>query len=208
MENILFVKANDRPSDQAVSSRMYDTFLNNYRKSHPNDSITEVNLFNVELPYFGNTTLSGLYKLSQGLETSPEEKKAADIANFYLEQFMAADKIIFAFPLWNYTVPGPLVTYISYIMQAGKTFKYTSEGPIGLAADKKVALLTARGGDYSLEFMASMEMALNYIKTAIRLMGIHNPDSVVIEGHAQYQDRAQDIIDSGLKETADLAARF
>lgn len=208
MANVLFVKANDRPSEQAVSGKMYDTFLKTYREANPNDTITELDLFNVELPYFGNTTLTGLYKLGQGLETTPEEKKAADIANLYLDQFLTSDKVVFAFPLWNYTVPAPLITYISYLMQSGKTFRYTAEGPIGLAADKKVALLNARGGDYSLDFMASMEMALNLVKVSIALWGIKEPESVVIEGHQQYPDRSADIIASGLEKTAALAAKF
>ncbi|SDW23000.1 Flavodoxin-like fold [Paenibacillus sp. CF384] len=62
-------------------------------------------------------------------------------------------------PFVKATVPAPLVTYISYLAQAGRTFKYTAEGPVGLAGDKKVVLLSARGGDYSNEFMAAMEAA-------------------------------------------------
>ncbi|TFE22799.1 FMN-dependent NADH-azoreductase [Cohnella luojiensis] len=208
MANVLFVKANDRPSDQAISSRMYNTFLASYKEANPGDVITELDLYNVELPYFGNTALTGLYKLGQGIEPNPEEKRAAEISNQYLDQFLASDKVVIAFPLWNFTVPGPLITYISYLSQAGRTFSYTSEGPIGLAGDKKVALLTARGGDYSLDVMEPMEMALKYVKTIISFWGIHQPESVVIQGHAQYSDRAAQIIESGLNETAAAAAAF
>jgi FMN-dependent NADH-azoreductase len=208
MATVLFVKANDRPAEQSVSVRMYDTFLAAYRESHPEDSITELDLYQVDMPYFGNTTITGLFKLSQGYEPSSEEKKAADIANRYVDQFLAADKVVLAFPLWNFTIPGPLLTYISYLTQVGKTFKYTAEGPIGLAGDKKVAILNARGGDYSIEQMANLEMAVNYIKVAIGLWGIRNPESAIIQGHNQYQDKAQQIVETGLKNTAALAVGF
>jgi FMN-dependent NADH-azoreductase len=208
MAKVLFVKANDRPADQSVTVQMYETFLKTYKKANPQDSITELDLYNIELPYYGNIAITGLYKLSQGVETSPEELKAAEIVSRYLNQFLEADKIVFAFPMWNFTVPAPLITYISYLMQSGKTFKYTAEGPVGLAADKKVALLNARGGVYSTEQMAPMEMSLNYVKTAISLWGILNPEVVVIEGHNQFPERAKEIVVAGLKKTAELASRF
>jgi FMN-dependent NADH-azoreductase len=208
MAKVLFVKANDRPADQSVTVQMYETFLKTYKKANPQDSITELDLYNIELPYYGNIAITGLYKLSQGVETSPEELKAAEIVSRYLDQFLEADKIVFAFPMWNFTVPAPLITYISYLMQSGKTFKYTAEGPVGLAADKKVALLNARGGVYSTEQMAPMEMSLNYVKTAISLWGILNPEVVVIEGHSQYPERAKEIVEAGLRKTAELASHF
>jgi FMN-dependent NADH-azoreductase len=208
MANVLFVKANDRPAEQSVSVRMYDSFLATYRETHPEDSITELDLYQVELPYYGNTAITGLYKLSQGYEPTSEEKKAADIANHYVDQFLAADKVVLAFPLWNFTVPAPLLTYISYLSQAGKTFKYTAEGPVGLAGDKKVVLLSARGGDYSIEQMAPLEMAVNYIKLLLGFWGIRDFESAIIQGHNQYQDRAQEIVETGLKNTVALAAGF
>lgn len=208
MSHVLFVIANDRPAEQSVSVQMYETFLQTYKEANPQDRITELDLYHAELPYYGNKAISGLYKLNQGWELNPDELKAAQIANRYLDQFLAADKVVFAFPLWNLTVPGPLITYISYLTQSGKTFKFTAEGPVGLAADKKVALLNARGGDYSSEFMAAMEMSVSYLKHMIGLWGIHNPEVAVIEGHNQYPDRAKAIVEDGLRKTAELAARF
>lgn len=208
MANILFIKANDRPAEQAVSVQLYNEFLSTYRESHPDDVITEIDLYKEELPYYGHTAISGLYKLQNGLEPTAEEKKTAEIANRYLDQFLAADKLVIAFPLWNFTVPAPLITYISYLMQVGKTFKYTAEGPVGLAGGKKVALLNARGGDYALEAMSPMEMSLNLMKTSIRLWGITDPVCIVIEGHAMYQERAKNIIQQGLQQARKAAVGF
>ncbi|MEM1505972.1 FMN-dependent NADH-azoreductase [Domibacillus sp. 8LH] len=205
---VLFVKANDRPAEQAVSSQMYDTFLTTFKEANPNADIAELDLFNLDLPYFGNTAITAGYKRSQGLELTPEEAKAADLVEQYLNQFLAAEKVVFAFPLWNFTIPAPLVTYISYLSQAGKTFKYTEQGPVGLAGDKKVVILNARGSDYSSEQMASMEMAVNYVTNLLAFWGITNPETIIIEGHNQYTDRSQAIIAEGLEKTAKAAVKF
>ncbi|MEY8734046.1 FMN-dependent NADH-azoreductase [Peribacillus frigoritolerans] len=208
MTKVLFVKVNDRPADQAVSSKMYDTFLQAYKETHRADEVTELDLFKEELPYYGNTAITGLYKRNQGLELTAEEEYATKLVDQYLNQFMAMDKVIFAFPLWNSTVPAPLITYLSYLAQAGIMFNYTAEGPVGYAGDKKVMLLNARGSDYALEGMASAEMAVSLVKNIIGLWGIKNPETVVIEGHNQYPDRSQKIIADGLENVAKAAKAF
>ncbi|WKB37207.1 FMN-dependent NADH-azoreductase [Terrilactibacillus sp. S3-3] len=207
--NVLFVKANDRPADQSVSVKMYDTFLKkNYKESHSGDVMTEIDLFNENLPYYGNTAITGLFKKNSGAALTAEEEKITGIIDGYLNQFLQADKVVFAFPLWNFTVPAPLITYISYLAQVGKTFKYTAEGPVGLAGGKKVALLSARGGIYSNPDMQPLEMAVNYVKSITGFWGINNPEIVIIEGHNQFPDQAEKIVAEGLAKTAEVASRF
>lgn len=208
LSKVLFITANDRPAEQAISSKMYETFLNTYKEANPADKITELNLFNADLPDYGNTAIMGVYKRNQGLELTTEEAKAADLVEQYLNQFLSVDKIVLAFPLWNGMVPAPLVNYISYLAQAGRTFKYTAEGPVGLVTDKKVVLLNARGGDYSSEAMAPFEMAIKYVQTNLGFWGITDIETIVIEGHNQYPDRAQDIIADGLEAVAKTAGKF
>jgi FMN-dependent NADH-azoreductase len=141
-------------------------------------------------------------------EVTAAENKAAEIANRYLDQFVKADKIVIAFPLWNFTVPAVLHTYFDYLNQAGKTFKYTPEGPVGLLGDKKVMLLNARGGVYSEGPAAEVEMAVKYVSSVLQFFGITDVNSVIIEGHNQFPDRAQEIIESGLEQAAQAAKIF
>lgn len=208
MSKILFIKANDRPAEQAISVKMYETFLNTYKETNKNDEITELDLFKLDLPYYGNEAITAIFKRNQGMELSEAETRLADIVQQYLNQFLAADKVVFAFPLWNATVPAPLVTYISYLAQAGTTFKYTAEGPVGLLGDKQVAVLNARGSDYALPGMEAGEMAVKYVTMNLNLWGITNPETLVIEGHNQYPDRTQDIIAEGLEKVAVSASKF
>lgn len=208
MAHVLFVKANNRPAEQAVTVKLYESFVKSYKETHPDDLVTELNLFEADLPYFDNDMMTGLYKLGNGIETTPEEQRLADLANTYLDQFLGADKVVFAFPLWNFTIPAQLLTYLFYLNQAGKTFKYTAEGPVGLVTNKKVALLQARGGVYSVAPMDAMEMSLNYVKTTLAFWGIQDPEVVVVEGHNQFPDRAASIIEDGVKRAAELASKF
>ncbi|AUO11711.1 FMN-dependent NADH-azoreductase [Priestia megaterium] len=208
MSYTLFIKANDRSASEAVSVKLYDAFLESYQQSHQDEEIIELNLFQEELPYLGADMINGQFKLARGLEVTAAENKAAETANYYLEQFVRADKIVIAFPLWNFTVPAVLHTYFDYLNQAGKTFKYTPEGPVGLLGDKKVMLLNARGGVYSEGPAAEVEMAVKYVSSVLQFFGITDVNSVIIEGHNQFPDRTQEIIESGLEQAAQSAKTF
>ncbi|WP_068619071.1 FMN-dependent NADH-azoreductase [Paenibacillus tuaregi] len=208
MAHVLFIKANNRPAEQAVTVKLYESFVKSYKENHPDDLVTELNLFEANLPYYDNDMMTGLYKLANGFELTAEEQRLADLANTYLDQFLGADKVMIAFPLWNFTIPAQLLTYMFYLNQAGKTFKYTAEGPVGLVGEKKVALLQARGGVYSEAPMNAVEMSMNLVKNTLAFWGVKNPESVIVEGHNQFPDRAESIIQDGVKRAAELAAQF
>lgn len=208
MATVLFVKANDRPVEQAVSVKLYEAFLQSYKETHPQDTIVELDLFAENLPYYGNSKITAMFKQGKGMELTDAEKKDAELVGKYLNQFLSADKVVFAFPLWNFTLPAVLHTYIDYLSQAGKTFSYTAQGPVGLVKNKKVALLNARGGVYSEGPMAAWEMSLNLMKNVLTFWGVTDVTTVVIEGHGAAPDKAQQIVQEGLEKAAKTAAAF
>ena len=62
MSNVLFIKANSRPIEQAVSVKLYQVFLDSYKESHPEDTITELDLFQENLPFYGVNEINGTFK--------------------------------------------------------------------------------------------------------------------------------------------------
>lgn len=208
MTTVLFVKANNRPADQAVSVKLYEAFLSNYKESHPNDTVVELDLYNEYLPYLGVDMINGTFKASRGLDLTEDESKAVAVSDKYLNQFLEADKVVFGFPLWNLTIPAVLHTYIDYLNRAGKTFKYTPEGPVGLIGNKKILLLNASGGVYSKGPAAEMEMAVKYVSNMMGFFGATAIETVVIEGHSQMPDKAEEIISTGIEKAIKLASTF
>jgi FMN-dependent NADH-azoreductase len=203
MTTILFIKANNRLG--SVTGKLYEAFLESYRASHPNDTVIELDLYKETLPYLGDVMISGNFKSSQGMELTIEEKAVHDIVTQHLEQFIAVDKVVIAFPLWNLTVPAVLHSYLDYMYHPRKTFKYTAEGLEGLLTNKKVALLNARGGVYAED---SSEMAVSFVKNHLNVFGITEITTVVIEGHNQFPDRSEAIIEEGLRKAIQAAKTF
>ncbi|MBO2942527.1 FMN-dependent NADH-azoreductase [Paenibacillus sp. F411] len=207
MSTVLFVKANDR-GDAAVSVKLYEAFLESYKATHSEDEIIELDLFQEELPYLNSDMINGNYKAAQGMELTPGEQAAVAVSDKYINQFLAADKVVFGFPLWNLSIPAVLHTYMDYITQAGKTFKYTETGPVGLIPDKKVALINARGGMYSEGPAAASEMSLNYMRNMLSFFGVHNFEFIIVEGHNQMRDQAEALVADGVARAKKAAASF
>jgi FMN-dependent NADH-azoreductase len=66
-----------------------------------------------------------------------------------LDEFLAADTVVIGAPMYNFTLPTQLKAWLDRILLAGKTFRYTENGPEGLAGGKRVVIALARGGFYN-----------------------------------------------------------
>lgn len=205
--NILVVKANNRPSTEGISSKMHEVFMNELTKGK-DLNIQTFDVFEEDMPYFGQDFFNAMGKSAQAEPLNDIEQRILTAANKAMESFMDADVVVFAFPLWNKTIPAPLQTFIDYIYRAGVTFAYSENGPVGLVPDKKVIILNARGGVYSTPEMAPMEMSVNYVRLIMNFFGIMDIEEVIIEGHNQFPDRAQQIIADGMEDVKTVASRL
>ncbi|MFD2728140.1 FMN-dependent NADH-azoreductase [Enterococcus camelliae] len=202
MKNVLVVKANNRPD--GVSTAMYTTFVENLDPAK-----VEIDTFDVyaqEMPYIGQTLFDAFGKLAAGEPFTSDEQKLMDVRQLVQEKFSKADVVVFAFPMWNLTIPAALHTFIDYIFQAGYTFSYNEDGSMNqLQAGKGVILLNARGGVYSGEG-AAMECAVSYMqKTFGAMFGMNILEEVIIEGHNADPSKTQDIIAAGLERVVTAA---
>jgi len=204
--NILVVKANNRPASEAVSSKMYETFMENLESVN----VTTYDVFAEDMPYFGQDLFNAFGKLQSGEEMTDVEQRILAAKQKAMDALSAADVVVFAFPLWNLTIPAKLQTFIDYVYAAGFTFKYSETGQlISLMTDKKAVILSARGGIYSTPEAAPMEMAATYIKNVVGgVFGMQIVDEVIIEGHNAAPDKAETIIAEGLAKVAEVAKSF
>ncbi|MBY0148736.1 FMN-dependent NADH-azoreductase [Neobacillus niacini] len=204
--NVLVVKANNRPASEAVSSRMYETFMENIEGVN----VTTFDVFAEDMPYFGQDLFNAFGKIQSGEEMTDLEKRLLAAKQKAMDALTAADLVVFTFPLWNLTIPAPLQTFIDYVYQAGFTFKYDENGQlVQLMKDKKAIILSARGGVYSTPEAAPMEMAATYIKNVVGgVFGMEIVDEVIIEGHNAMPAQAENIIAEGLEKVKEAAKKL
>ena len=103
---------------------------------------------------------------SLGFRTGQEAATAAEreqnaLSEQLVSQFLAADTVVVGAPMYNFSVPSQLKAWIDRVAQAGRTFRYTANGPEGLAGDKRVIVLSTRGGQYAgTAFETAIQAAL------------------------------------------------
>lgn len=209
MTNVLVVKANNRPSSQGVSSKMYEVFMDAVKGSE-NLNVTTYDLFEENTPYFGQEVFDAYGKMAQGQELNEAEAAVMAAQTKARQAITDADVVVFAFPLWNLTIPAKLQTFIDYTYASGFSFKYDENGQlVSLLTDKKAIILNARGGVYSTPETAGMEMSVNYIKTVVGgVYGMEIIDEVIIEGHNAMADKADEIKEAGYTAIKEVAARL
>ena len=123
-----------------------------------------------------------------------------------LDEFFAADTIVIGAPMYNFTLPTQLKAWIDRIVIAGKTFRYTAEGPEGLARGKRVIIALARGGFYGEDSpAAAFEYLERYLRAVFNFVGIE-PEFVAADGLAVSPEQRELSIKQALGDTVRLAA--
>jgi len=136
--------------------------------AHPGAEVSYRDLAAQELPH-----------LSQRALAQTDELEAARNAQV-LEEFLLADVIVIGAPLYNFSIPSQLKAWIDRISVAGKTFRYTETGPVGLAGGKRVIVAVSRGGVYAPGTPG--EFGESYLKFLFAFLGIDSVSFVRAEG--------------------------
>lgn len=98
-----------------------------------------------------------------------------------LEEFLAAETVVIGAPMYNFSVPTQLKAWLDRLAVAGRTFRYTAEGPEGLAGGKRVIVALASGGDYPEG--SRFDHQKSYLKAFFNFLGIE-PEIVSASGVA------------------------
>jgi FMN-dependent NADH-azoreductase len=139
-------------------------------------------------------------------EPLPHLTLAAFADTSVLDEFMSADTVVIGAPMYNFTLPTQLKTWIDRIVIAGTTFRYTANGPEGLATGKRVIVALARGGFYNAGSPASaLEHLETYLRGIFNFIGIE-PEFVAADGLAVSPEQREQSIKGALGETVRLAA--
>ncbi|MEI7026976.1 FMN-dependent NADH-azoreductase [Paenibacillus sp. y28] len=211
MATLLYITAHPHDHTQSYSMAVGKAFIDAYQSSHSGDQVVHLDLYRADIPAIDADVFSGWGKLRSGGsfdQLSAAEKAKVGRLGELTDQFVAADKYVFVTPMWNFSFPPVMKAYLDSVCMAGKTFKYTAEGPVGLLPNKKALHIQARGGIYSEGPAAAMEMGHRYIGVIMQFFGIPTLEGLFVEGHNQFPDRAESIKEEAIAKAKQLAAAF
>lgn len=206
MASVLVIKGHPLTAQESRSVNALTSFLTSYKENHPNDEVTVLDLYRDDIPEIDEELLSGWEALRAGADfSSLSENQQQKIARFneLTEQFLAADKIVIANALWNLNIPTKLKAWFDTVNVAGKTFKYTENGPVGLVTGKKALHIQSNGGIYN-----GQDFTSQYVKAILNFVGIEQVDQLFIEGIDYTPDRAEELMQAALDKAAAFGKDF
>ena len=153
--------------------------------------------------------LSGAYLAGQSADVQHDQAMQEDLSlgGAVLAEFLAADIVVVGAPMYNFTIPSQLKSWVDRVVVAGKTFHYTETGPKGLAGGKRVILALSRGGFYGPgKPGAAFEHQESYLRAVFGFIGLPDAEVICAEGVATSPEQRQKSLDAALQQAAQLAA--
>ncbi|MEG0862768.1 MAG: FMN-dependent NADH-azoreductase [Pseudomonas sp.] len=197
MSRVLVIESSARQQG-SISRQLTSDFVNQWQAAHPGDQITQRDLAVNPVPHLDANLLGGWMKAED--QRSGEELQALARSNELTDEVLAADVLVLAAPMYNFTIPSTLKAWLDHVLRAGITFKYTETGPQGLLTGKKAYILTARGGIHA---GATSDHQEPYLRQVMAFIGIHDVTFI----HAEGLNLGGDFHEKGLNQAkARLAA--
>ena len=198
MTRLLYVVANPNSAAHSFSKQIGTFFLEGYRQRHPGTEIVVKDLYADGVPLLNSRYFTAMHKslAASGSQLDGDEKQMMQQVQCQAEEFLTFDRYLIAAPLWNFGVPPLLKGYIDDIVIAGKTFRYTDQGPVGLIPpDRKMVYIEASGGVYSTGPLARLNHGSRYVQDIMGFIGITQFNAIHVEGVAlpQIASRAVEV---------------
>lgn len=128
---------------------------------------------------------------------TPDQQRLIDISDAYLAEVQAADVVVIGLPIYNFNLPAQLKNWLDQIARAGKSFRYTAEGPEGLLKGKRAIIAYSAAGT---PMGSEMDHASGYLRFMLGFLGITDVAFVAADRLAMDREaglaRAQDALEN------------
>ncbi|NSX07397.1 FMN-dependent NADH-azoreductase [Pseudomonas lini] len=166
--------------DNSASRQLSGEVVKTWQAAEPGVVVTYRDLAADAISHFSATTLVAAGTAAE-LRNAAQQHEA-DLSAQALAEFLAADAVVIAAPMYNFTIPTQLKAWIDRIAVAGQTFRYTEAGPEGLCGGKKVVIVSTAGGLHAGQ--ATGVAHEDYLKVLFGFLGITDIEFVRAHGQA------------------------
>jgi FMN-dependent NADH-azoreductase len=180
MCTILHVSSSPR-GEESYSNRIAASVIDDLRKNDPEAKVIVRNLAQAPLPHIDDDFVTA----TRGADGPRTARQRAILAqsDALIDELMAADIVVIAAPMINFSVSSTLKSWFDYIARAGRTFRYSEAGPQGLVTGKRVIIVSASGGIYSGE-KAAFDFQVPWLRNMLGFLGMTDVEVVRVEGTA------------------------
>ena len=166
--------------DNSASRQLSREVVKAWQAAEPGVEVSYRDLASEAIDHFSAATLVAAGTPAELRDAA--QKHEAELSAATLAQFLEADAVVIAAPMYNFTIPTQLKAWIDRIAVAGQTFRYTEAGPEGLCGGKKVVIVSTSGGLHHGQ--ATGVAHEEYLKVLFGFIGITDIEFVRAHGLA------------------------
>lgn len=193
----------------SVSRAVTAAIVNKVKQASPGIDVAYRDLIAAPPPYMTFATLPDDHP-SSGLAgpLTFAERLVRNESQKILEEFVAADIVVLGAPMYNWSLPTQLKSWLDIIIVPGRTFTYGQFGPErGLVGNKRVIVVSTRGLFYGPGARdAYAEHSETYLRAVLSFLGVNKLEFVVAEGVMAGEENKAKAISSAMKAVQELAA--
>jgi FMN-dependent NADH-azoreductase len=209
MTSILHIDASPQGST-SISRQLTAATVARLKAAHPRALVTHRDLIATPISHLG-AELLGVMRPTPGAVPSDSVSARTELAQTeeLLKEFLAADVVVIGAPMFNFSIPSQLKAWIDRVVQAGRTFRYTQDGPVGLAGGKKVIIVSSRGGVYSgTPYETALDHQEAYLRAVLNFIGITEVSCIRAEGVALSPEKRREALASAERDIAALTSAY
>ena len=113
---------------------------------------------------------------------TPDQRALLTQSDALVSELQAADDLVIATPIYNFSVPAALKAWIDLICRDNITFVYENDRPRGLLANKRATVIITSGGTIA---ETDVDYASGYIRHIMEFIGILDVSVIDVTGLAK-----------------------
>jgi len=168
--------------DNSVSRRLSAAFVEAWRSADPAVVVAYRDLAADPIAHLSGEILQA-QRLSADQLTDRQRNERA-LTEALIEEFLTAEAVVIGAPMYNFSISSQLKAWIDRIVQVGRTFRYAETGPVGLAAGKRVIIISSRGGVYTTPERTALDFQEAYLRLVFGFVGVTDISIIRAEGLA------------------------
>ena len=184
MAHLLHIDASPR-GERSHSRRMTKEFVEQWKQTHPNDTITYRDIGRYPVPHVDEGWIAAAFTPPE--KHTPQLREAISISDKLVDEFLEADIYVIGVPMYNFSVPSTFKAYIDQIVRVGRTVAFEPNDSANvfkpLVLGKKMFIVEARGdsGFQPGGLYEKMNFHDPYLVTVFGFMGITDITFVHVE---------------------------
>lgn len=184
MNKVLIINASVR-NERSHSRKLTQLFEENWKKKNPNDIFTQREVGLQEIPPINEKWIASAFVKPE--DRTEENQLGVALSDRLIKEFKEHNIYVIGTPMYNWSIPSGLKSYIDQLMRINETWKFRSGEPdsdyVGLLKNKKMFILSSRGdtGYGENEKNEHMNFQTTYLKFVFGIMGIEDVSVISLD---------------------------